>query len=76
VRWRRNRIAELDARVATARERAEAAVEEARYSAERHEEIRTQVVAPLKKAAEHNQFAELIRATLVNGHHNNTRTTA
>lgn len=74
MRWRR-RIAELDARVAAAKERAESAEQEAQYSAERHEEIRSQIVAPLKKAAEHNQFAELLRATLVNGHHHN-RTTA
>jgi len=75
VRWRR-RIAELDARVAAAKERAESAAQEAQYSAERHEEVRTQVVAPLKKAAEHNQFAELLRATLINGHHRNNRETA
>lgn len=75
MRWRRSRIAELDARVAAAKERAQEAMAEAQVSAERHEEIRAQVVVPLKKAAEHNQFAELIRATLVNGHHN-TRETA
>lgn len=75
MRWRKNRITELDARVAVAKKRAAEAVREAEISAERHEEIRTQIVVPLKKAAEHNQFAELIRATLVNGHYNN-RTTA
>jgi len=67
-------MAELDERVAAAKERAESAAQEARYSAERHEEVRTQVVAPLRKAAEHNQFAELIRATLTGGHHNHRET--
>lgn len=75
MKWRRHRIAELDARVAAAKKRAEDAVQEAQVSAERHEEIRTQIVAPLRKAAEHNQFAELIRSTLINGHHHN-RTSA
>ena len=75
MKWRKHRIAELDARVAAAKERAESAVQEAQLSAERREEVYTQIVAPLKKAAEHNQFAELIRATLTGGHHHN-RTTA
>ena len=74
MRWRKSRIAELDARVAVAKERAQEAAAEAQVSAERHEEIRTQVVAPLRKAAEHNQFAELIRVTLINGHHNTRKT--
>ena len=69
MRWHR-RIAELDARVAAAKARAESAAEEAQISAERHEEIHSQIVAPLRRAAEHNQFAELIRATLINGRHN------
>lgn len=65
--FRRRRHADLDARVADAQARAETAAEEARMSAARQETIRANVVRPLRDLAEQNQFAALIRASLIEG---------
>lgn len=62
---------ELDARVDEARARAQAAEEEVEVSRERHERIHQHVVVPLRRAAEHNQFAELLRASILTGHNEN-----
>ena len=61
---------ELDERVADAQARARLAEEEVGISRERHEKIVTRVIIPLKKAAEHNQFAEMLRASIIAGHEN------
>ncbi len=66
--WFRRRHADLDARVAEARERAEDAAAEARLSEARHEAVVEQVVKPLRRAADRNQFAEMIRQSLIDGH--------
>ena len=61
----RARHDELDARVKEAEERAASAGREARHSEERHDRIHHDVILPLKRAAEHNRFAELLRNTIV-----------
>ena len=61
----RRRHAELDKRVASATARAQAAADEARKSRVRQEAVREHVVEPLQAAARHNQFAEMIRASLI-----------
>lgn len=66
-RFRRRRD-ELDERVASATARAETAAGEARKSRARQEHVREHVVGPLQRAAEHNQFADLIRRSLTEGH--------
>lgn len=66
--WFRRRHADLDARVAEAEKRAGDAADEARLSRTRQEAVVENVVKPLRRAAERNQFAELIRQSLVNGH--------
>jgi hypothetical protein len=58
---RRRRRAELDAR-------AEDAQREAQVSRDRLHATREQVIRPLTERAELNQFAELIRASLMEGH--------
>lgn len=63
----RRRHRELDARLAEATARAEAAAAEAEKSLARQESVREHVVKPLKRAAEHNQFADLIRNSLTEG---------
>lgn len=63
----RRRHEELDARLADATARAEAAAAEAEKSAARQASVREHVVKPLRQAAEHNQFADLIRASLIQG---------
>jgi hypothetical protein len=63
----RRRGEELDARLADATARAEEAAGEARKSEVRQEAVREHVVAPLQRAAEHNQFAQLIRDSLAEG---------
>lgn len=65
--WLRRRHAELDARVADARVCAEVAREQAELSRTRHEAIVEQVVKPLRKAGERNQFASMIRRSLIEG---------
>lgn len=62
------RRADLDARVESARARAEVAEGEAEKSLIRQEAIRERVVEPLRQAAQHNQFATLIRRSLTEGH--------
>ena len=62
LRWRR-RHEHLDERVKDARAEAE-------LSRERLRETREQVVMPLRREAEHNEFAELIRASLIEGRGN------
>lgn len=62
-RFRRRRR-ELDERVASATARAETAADEARKSQVRQDAVREHVVRPLRAAGEHNQFAELIKASL------------
>jgi len=64
----RRRHPKLDARVAEARKRAQEAAAEAELSQARQEQVRERVIRPLRKAGEHNQFAELIRASLIEGH--------
>lgn len=66
----RKRHEELDERVSDAYDRAETARQEADLSQLRHETILHRVVIPLKKAGDHNQFAELIRKSIIDGHHN------
>lgn len=65
---RRRRHSELDARVADATRRAEAAREEAQLSQARHEAIVETIVTPLRQAAEQNRFAELLRRSLAGGY--------
>lgn len=64
------RLRELDARVTDAREKAAQAAEEAEFSRQRRREINEDVVEPLEHSASHNQFAEMIRATILQGHPN------
>lgn len=64
----RRRSRELDARLADATARAQEAAGEARKSRVRQEAVREHVVAPLQRAAEHNQFADMIRDSLAQGH--------
>lgn len=64
---RRQRLAELDARVAEAAEGAARAAAEAEKSVQRYESVQRHVVQPLRQAAEQNQFASLIRRSLING---------
>jgi hypothetical protein len=68
----RRRHRELDARVADATARAEMAREEAGKSVARQESVRENVVRPLRAAAEHNQFSQLIRDSLREGHRGGT----
>ena len=64
------RLNELDARVEDARQRAEDATREAKISRQRRELIEENVVKPLRQAGSHNQFAELIRQSLIDGRGN------
>lgn len=68
MRLFRRRHDDLDARVADARARAEDAREEAELSLARQESVREHVVRPLRQAAEQNQFAAMIRASLTEGY--------
>ena len=61
------RLDELDMRVADARERAEDATREAETSARRKKIVEKNVVEPLRQQGSHNQFAELIRQSLMDG---------
>ena len=45
---------------------------EAEVSRQRQREIREQVIGPLDRYAERNQFAELIRQSLTDGHRGKT----
>jgi hypothetical protein len=67
MRWLRRRRDAQDARVADAAAAAKAAAREIEVSRQRAESVRKHVIEPLRKAAEHNQFAALIRQTLING---------
>jgi hypothetical protein len=49
--------------------RAAAAREEAELSQRRLESVRRNVTGPLKRAGDRNRFAEVIRSTLLEGHH-------
>lgn len=72
MRWRpfRHRMSELDARVEDAQRRAQDATLEAETSARRRKEIEKNIVTPLDAKGAHNQFAELIRQSLIiNGNH-------
>lgn len=62
--WRR-RESELDVRDRQARQEAE-------LSRRRQQETREKVIRPLELYAEHNQFAELIRASLIEGRRRRT----
>jgi hypothetical protein len=64
----RRRHEELDKRVASATARAQDAAGEVRKSQVRQEAVREHVVEPLLRASEHNQFADLIRRSLTEGH--------
>lgn len=63
------RIAALDERVITAEAHAEDAAYEAEKSRRRQERILQQVIAPLREAADHNRFADMLRKTLIDGKH-------
>ncbi len=58
----------IEDRVAEAARAAQDAEAEAELSRRRHESIRRHVVEPLRRAEQHNQFADIIRASLINGH--------
>jgi hypothetical protein len=64
----RRRHADLDARITRARRRAEEAAEEAEKSRRRHAAVCEHVVGPLRRAAEQNSFAEILRVSLIEGH--------
>ena len=64
------RLNELDARVEDARQRAEDATREAKISRQRRELVEENVVKPLRRQGAHNQFAELIRQSLIDGRGN------
>lgn len=66
------RIRELDARATDAQERAVTAKAEADFSRRRQEAIHESVVKPLTQAAVNNQFAEMLRTNLVQGHRNHS----
>jgi hypothetical protein len=51
--------------VAEARRAAEEGAAQAALSADRQQQIRTTVVAPLRAASAHNQFAEMLRQSLI-----------
>ena len=53
---------ELDERISQAQQAAE-------ESRRRLDEVREQVVRPLRSAADHNRFADMIRASLLEGNH-------
>jgi hypothetical protein len=63
--FRRRR--QLDERVADARARREAAGQQAKLSQDRQDAVRDRVVVPLRQAAEANQFAAMIEASLQQG---------
>ena len=67
--WKRMRarMQDLDDRVAAAEELAASAEAEAAHSQERREHVHETLVTPLNRAAAHNQFADMIRATLIHG---------
>lgn len=65
--FRRQHHDDLDARVADAQARAEDAAAEARKSQVRQEAVRENVVRPLRQAAARNQFAEMLRDSLIEG---------
>ena len=67
MRWLRHRHGEQDTRVEQARAAAESAAAEVEVSLRREEAVRRHVVEPLRRAAEHNMFAELIRRSLTGG---------
>ena len=48
----------------------EAPPREAEVSRQRQQQAREQVIEPLRTAAAQNNFAELIRASLIQGHRN------
>ena len=62
MRWTRRREKRNGSRVAAARAEAE-------KSRERLEETRKTVIEPLQRAAERNQFADMIRDSLLVGYH-------
>jgi hypothetical protein len=64
----RFRRRDLDARVRRARERAAQAGAEAALSQARYEDVQRTVVEPLRRAAQENQFAALLRRSLAEGH--------
>jgi hypothetical protein len=64
VRWLRHRAGETDVRLADARAATEAAAREIEVSRARAESVREHVNEPRRRIAEHNQFSDLIRATL------------
>lgn len=67
MKWFRRNRSDQDARVAEARAAAGHAEREVELSRRRAESVRKHVVDPLREYAEHNQFADLIRQSLING---------
>lgn len=65
MRFPRRRHRKLDAQVAEARAQAESAQEELEISRERYQSAREDVVKPLQRARSRNNFADLIRQTII-----------
>ena len=65
--WRRMkaRMTHLNARVASAEQLVADAEAQVTLSEERQAIVRETVIAPINRAAVHNEFAERIRATLI-----------
>lgn len=65
--WKRMkaRMEHLNARVASAERLAADAEAEVVHSQERREHVQSTIIAPMTRAASHNQFADIIRASLV-----------
>ena len=61
------RMAHLNERVASAERLNATADAEVTRSAERRERVKVTVIAPMHRAAAHNQFADIIRANLRHG---------
>lgn len=65
--WFRHR--KLEERAAQAAAGAEDAAREAERSRQRLEAVRENVVTPMREAASRNQFADMLRRSLIEGHH-------
>lgn len=68
MRWRRRRDSDQDARIAEAIAAVGDAGAEVERSRRRQEAARKHVVEPLREFAEHNQFSQMIEATLRGGY--------
>lgn len=68
--WRRMkaRMTHLNARVASAEQLVADAEAQVTLSEERQAHVQATVIGPMNRAASHNQFADIIRASLVKQH--------